>query len=1040
MKKKIVAFALALVMTVLALVGCGAPSMDEIELQEYASFDIDEFIKALGKIEIEDGTFTNNSKDRENFVKESIYNKIVTNLMKTDSKLYKGVVGKNDVVYYSYYLTDEDGNKYYEDKASSGSGYTAIMKNEYSLYFGTLNEGDDKYELNKLIMDAFVNADISDMVYKVNSKANSKITVGDNESVKIVVSFTRSYTDKGENTEDTEEGKKDDVVKYQKASYYELVLDKNSTNPLVQLLLKGNDEYGKTELKVTASGNVVTFKNTVKDDNGTPDDTSDDKNKEVSTSEFKVVEKVTEKVVEDGVEKDVEKDVEYTYSNMKILWYVEDEGNFFKNAENDKYTFEYKTYEDAKGETDADKEKNSFKLTPYGISDVSSSSASVSQISVSGKTLYYHIFPVAYYDVPEFDDAADYAAAILKYYYGNTQNSSTKEYNLLAAEILANAAFKGSDTDIKKLTDELIEIYDAAADSKKWANASEGLKKLEAVILLQKLAASTYVLSDKDKTALPVYAELFELIFTPLADLVLVDNLNNAKVEDITGNKEGESANYKKIVEAFENLREIVELDKISNFYRYVVDEENDKVTFSIFEKLASMQELGKARTKFNDLAKEALKLYDKYIKVPENQAKVAELNAQIKGIEDLGEGATAEQKTELPELKKQRDALQKELDAFTTVEIVSFKTKALEIISTLKTDKEIGVMTLAIEHVTDEKIAEIVATKNDKGTADDTSDDEIASDAIVKELEKSVYDTEEEAYREDIQKKVSKAVYQLILDSVKIKVDKNGNKVYPEDLVEEFRDHIFEEKEHTFYTGNRSGATNEDGTAMSNYKYFKGSLVDFLKDAYKDKYTNKYEADDYMSKMTEEAKEYLDPMIKIYTVAKAFDARGAQKDLAKFLEENIKAGLYNSYYDNDDELSAEENAEAKAEAEEQSKEYIEYLREYAQYFLVTDDAFDLFVDYNYGSMYDDVEKIYGERNLRMAEQLAKLMDYLVGVKGTVVLNTEEHDGHSHSEPEFKQNMKEVPVLDKDGNPTNVYEYYMEFYNPLIKYSFKAKK
>ena len=208
----------------------------------------------------------------------------------------------------------------------------------------------------------------------------------------------------------------------------------------------------------------------------------------------------------------------------------------------------------------------------------------------------------------------------------------------------------------------------------------------------------------------------------------------------------------------------------------------------------------------------------------------------------------------------------------------------------------------------------------------------------------------------------------------------------------------------------------------MSNYKYFKGDLEAFLKDAYKDKYTDKYQAEDYLGKMTEEARGYIEPMIKIYTVAAAFNEKGAQKELAKFLEADIKAGIYNSYYKNNDKLSAEENAEAKAKAEEQSKEYIEFLREYSQFFIIDDDAFDLYVDFNFGSAYDDYEEMYGERNLRMAEQLNKLMDYLVGVKGTVVKHNDNW--------EFKHTMGEDV---RDG----VTYYTMSFHNSLIKYTVK---
>ena len=989
MKKRIVAFALALVMTVLALVGCGAPSIDEIELKEYASFDIDDFIKALGEIEIDDGAFTNNSKDRETAVLESIYSKIVTNLMKTDDELFKGTIGANDVVYYSYYIEDAEGNIYYE--APKGSGYTAIMKNEYNIQFGMISEKDDTYELDSKIKDVLVGKDITDKVYEVVKKENTAITVGEGETVTIVVSYTRTHIDDGGTPGDDEEAKKDDKTITEKAYYDVLVLSKDSADPLVKLLLNGNEEIGEAALKIIDSGNknVVTFTKEITNDNGTPDDTSDDKKETKSTNKFKVT--------EDGVE--------YEYSNMKILWSVEKAGA-------DEFTFTHTPFV-TEGETDDEKEKSKVKLYPIGVALDSKDS----QVDLTDKELTYHIFPVSYYDIPEFENDSALATAILEYYLGDSLKADS--FKVLADKLFGKKDDKGDAdatndtfTEIKTYVAQLIEIYAAKKDSKKWATVSEALAKEGAIAVLKKLASGNYVLTDdeKDATKSPLadYYSMFDLLAS-IADLALADKLNSSNVEvNNTGKKDDATITADeraKLEAAYATLKTIVDENKFDFFY---------KASYPIFVNL----ETSKAITAAMDAAKEALGLYEKYTEVFANRAAIVAKKAEIAAIEAKGDAATDDEKASLDTLKTDVADLEKKIkDNFPSTEIIKFKTASLKVISTLKSTA----MEEAVAYAIDNKIAEIVSAKNDKAT-EDTADDVIAATEIAKELKESIYETEDEKYRDYIQQEVSKAVYQLIIDKVKIKTDKNGQKLLPEDLVEEFKKHIYEQNEHKFFTGTRSGAKNEDGTPMSNYKYFKGDLEAFLKDAYKDKYTDKYQAEDYLGKMTEEARGYIEPMIKIYTVAAAFNEKGAQKELAKFLEADIKAGIYNSYYKNNDKLSAEENAEAKAKAEEQSKEYIEFLREYSQFFIIDDDAFDLYVDFNFGSAYDDYEEMYGERNLRMAEQLNKLMDYLVGVKGTVVKHNDNW--------EFKHTMGEDV---RDG----VTYYTMSFHNSLIKYTVK---
>ena len=76
MKKRIVAFVLLIVMSVLALVGCsGSYDCAEVDFvkEGYATFDSAAFEKGLKNIVIEDGDFTTNKETRAKKLSETIY-------------------------------------------------------------------------------------------------------------------------------------------------------------------------------------------------------------------------------------------------------------------------------------------------------------------------------------------------------------------------------------------------------------------------------------------------------------------------------------------------------------------------------------------------------------------------------------------------------------------------------------------------------------------------------------------------------------------------------------------------------------------------------------------------------------------------------------------------------------------------------------------------------------------------------------------------------------------------------------------------------
>ena len=939
MKKRIISFALALVMVLLMLVGCGAPSIDELELSDYTSFDIAAFKEALSKIKIEDGSYTNNPDFRKGIVKENVYSSIASAIVKNESKLYKGVIGENDVVYYAYYLTDEKGTIFYYDQMDPSSITASSTSSAHVIQLGAVSQDDDDHDFKKLLKESLLGKDVTDAIYKVNNTKNEAIKFtaedADDKEITIVISYSRSYVKPASG----EEGSKDEVVK-ESAKYEVLTLSKEiaKNDALVAALI--------AEGSVVKVGNKVTVKKTVTDDNGTADDTSDDTTKEEDVSTFEVE--------LDGVK--------YTYENIQVKWIVDEIAN------SNYITFKYTPF---KSEGDEEKKEE---LTPSGLI------VDGTTVNLIDTELTYHIFPVYYYDVPEFADDNVVAAAIIKYILADKVTSSSMD-------ILGSTDFKYGETDVKTLADQLAEIYKLKS-SKKWADASEKLKAYSYIVLLDKLNNSKFDINEYTDAEKELLGDKYNaplLALDKLSDIILIDKINNTDATKSTLTDE--------------------EKTTLEAVYTYLKEQTVDLAFEGLFTlSIDTVKE-------FLDLKEEAEKTIpaDIAAKQAEVDAKQAAVDAKKAANEALGDAITDADKTALKNLESELAALKKELSTLQsslTNKIFEFKTAGLNLLNTPKKDAYDNTVKTAI----DSKIAEIIAaTKtDDKGTADDTSDDvvEVVAAKLVEEKYEQVRHDLDAEYRSDIATKVAKEVYKLIIDKVTIIS-------YPQEIVDEFADHIYEEYEYKFYKEKR-GSTDE-----SNYSYFKGDIEAYFKDAFK--------SDDYMGEIEKKAKEYLAPMMKVYAVAEAFDKDGAQAEFAAFVEANIAAGVYDSHYEDDETLSAEENAEAREEAKEADEENKQYLRDDAKYFLLTEDAYDVFRE-TQGSTIGDLEDMYGERNIRMALQLTKLLDYLVGTKYEVT----EHDGEWHTEPLTKT----VEVKAEDGTVTSTY-IEIVFHNSLIKYTVK---
>ena len=271
-----------------------------------------------------------------------------------------------------------------------------------------------------------------------------------------------------------------------------------------------------------------------------------------------------------------------------------------------------------------------------------------------------------------------------------------------------------------------------------------------------------------------------------------------------------------------------------------------------------------------------------------------------------------------------------------------------------------------------DAAIAEILTAAS---TADGA---EPIADAITSEYSEDVRHTLLEKYNTSVIEAVAKKVYAAIEASVEV-TD------YPEELVKAAYDRLYEAYEYSFYN-DKHGAAEE---AKSEYSEHKGDFADYLAD-----HTDAKEIDGDIWKgiekaITEEAKEKLAPVIKIYVVAKALKD-DAKDDLTEWAEADNAADRFKVEVERDDYETEEEYNEALTKAEETATKAYENAKKEAERFLVTDEVFNQYKNDVGKASFDSFVETYGEENLRTALQFEKLMNYLTSI------STVREDGHNH--------------------------------------------
>ncbi len=253
------------------------------------------------------------------------------------------------------------------------------------------------------------------------------------------------------------------------------------------------------------------------------------------------------------------------------------------------------------------------------------------------------------------------------------------------------------------------------------------------------------------------------------------------------------------------------------------------------------------------------------------------------------------------------------------------------------------------------------------------TSGDKKLGDEIFEEYVDNTFHTLKESYDNDITQKVQKAVWELIDESVTV----TG---YPEELVKEYCEHLYEEYEYDFYKG-------DFDKDKSNYEEY-GTFQNYLEKTLGVVGENKID-----QAIEKKAKEYIEPIIKIYVVAKACrtDAEGALKGENGYVALDVAGGVYRvdeEYYrDTYGDAADEKIAEAVKNAKENEKDALEDAGNF-----IVDDAYMKDYKKEIGSAYyNQLIDQYGEINLRAAFQFNRLFYYLTSTN--VEFNEEE--GHS---------------------------------------------
>lgn len=418
MKKRIIALVLVVVMSVLSLASCGSFDFAKEDLSNYADFDYEAFKKALASIEIEDGDFTTNEEIRQKKVLATVYDKIADAIIAAASdedKNESGTVGAGDVLYYVYYATDAEGNVYFYSEMKESSITASSTKAAHVIELGGIDvEDKDADEIKKLIKQNLVaDADLADYVYSM--------------TIKTEIEEKAEADFKEANPEATEEEIEAAITESTKVKEGDIVV------------ISYNRNYTKVEedgAEIDVAESAVSERIVVSAENALSSNfIADDASAVIGGDAVKVGGNTEFEVVIDGVT--------YKYSNVKVLYKVESEGQAIS-------TFKY-TY-----------------TTDKNVTPDNCISTGAAKVNLKDKELTYYVYPVYSLSVPAADELK--GSDILKWIAGN---KITADY----FEVLEDEGYVNEGVKLTELVADLVSIYDPEEEDNKFYAEDTDLKK-----------------------------------------------------------------------------------------------------------------------------------------------------------------------------------------------------------------------------------------------------------------------------------------------------------------------------------------------------------------------------------------------------------------------------------------------------------------------------------------------------------------------------------------------------------------------------------
>ncbi len=431
MKKRIVALILIVVMSLLALTSCGGFDFAEDSLNDYASFDYAAFKAALEKLEIEDGEFTTNEETRNQIVSSTIYNVIADKIIAdTDEEEWakEGTLSAGAVLYFVYYAVDADGNKFFGNNMDEASITASSTKANHSLRLDDYLEGDAD-EFLKLVRDNLnKEVDIKDYIYSMITA--SKLQSDAEEALKA---------EKPDATKDEINAAKKEAIKVKPGDKIYISYTRTHKVKDAEGVETTVTEKAQYELITVEESNLLypyfTGEHSVANVGGT----------------LEVLDKTEGEIVKTKKSFDVEIDgVTHTYSDLKILWKVEGEGQPIA-------TFKYTPFVD-EAEKPAKKETSPTSL--YN---------SATKVDLTNKELTYYVYPVYAINTPSYEEIT--VDQVLYYVYGSKLTEKS-------FEALEDKTFKNGSESVEDLLKDIVDIFATTAKDNEFYKEGSDLKKL----------------------------------------------------------------------------------------------------------------------------------------------------------------------------------------------------------------------------------------------------------------------------------------------------------------------------------------------------------------------------------------------------------------------------------------------------------------------------------------------------------------------------------------------------------------------------------